>query len=78
MSETTGTEYDVSYEEQTVVADEYGNVFVQTVEVDATAYDFDNDGTVDAYEAEAHAETYAQDSEGNWVYGESDVEVAAW
>jgi hypothetical protein len=46
-------------------------------EVEATAYDFDNDGTVDYVEGEAHTEVYAQDADGNWAYGEADVEVAA-
>jgi hypothetical protein len=73
-----GTEVEVSYEETTWATDGDGNTYAETTTVDATGYDFDNDGTVDYVEAEGHSEVYAQDSDGNWVYGEADVEVEAY
>lgn len=78
MSEFEGTAVEVSYEETTWAVDENGAAFAQTTEVEAVAYDFDNDGEVDYVEAQGHTEVYAQDADGDWAYSETDVAVAAY
>ncbi len=78
MSEFDATAVEVTYEETTYAYDDSGNVVVQNTEVEATAYDFDGDGSADYVEAEAEQQTYAQDEYGNWAYSETEVAVEAY
>jgi hypothetical protein len=80
MSEYYGdaTATDVSYDDVTYAADDYGNVYAEHNHVDGTAYDFNGDGYNDYVEADASSEVYAQDSQGNWAYAEADASAYAY
>lgn len=78
MSEFDASAVDVSYDESSYAYDDSGNMVVETTHVDATAYDVNGDGQADYVEADGHQEVYAQDSDGNWAYQQTDVELEAY